>query len=232
MRIWLHELTGNEHGWIAWSLDLMGFATWSPERSSLLGKVPGKLQAHLNWLAGAGMPAPGGVEAGVLEIVEEVRGNEVLFEFDRQPSTPAEVSLCLQLIAQTRRELLDTVVSLPDAVLDWDPPYAQFAAWARWRTIRQILSHIALTEVGYYLPAIGYSGPDPEDLLANPWGQQLAISRRASDRFLQQLAAGADLLRLSEGEESWSVRKVLRRLVWHELLHLKSIRRIVAEYAA
>ncbi|HDL85688.1 MAG TPA: hypothetical protein ENH11_05100 [Candidatus Acetothermia bacterium] len=35
---------------------------------------------------------------------------------------------------------------------------------------------------------------------------------------------------INREEDIWSVRKVLRRLVWHELLHWKSIKRIVREY--
>jgi hypothetical protein len=34
------------------------------------------------------------------------------------------------------------------------------------------------------------------------------------------------------GQEAWSVRKALRRLVSRELLHAKSIARIVGEYRA
>ncbi|MEW6751956.1 MAG: hypothetical protein AB1505_13410 [Candidatus Latescibacterota bacterium] len=37
---------------------------------------------------------------------------------------------------------------------------------------------------------------------------------------------------MSRTQQVWSVRKVLRRLVWHELLHGKSIQRIAREYQA
>lgn len=138
---------------------------------------------------------------------------------------------CLDLLRCVRPELLATVEAMPETLLDWDPPYAAFASWARWRTIREVLARIALTEVGYYLPAVGYGGLDPRRLSGLPWREQLAISRDQTDAFLSERAGPEDLLRLTESDEGWTVRKVLRRLVWHELLHLKSIRRIGRDYS-
>ena len=49
MRVWLQEMTGNETGWMAWCLDVHGFATWSSSEAQVLGKVPNKLTEHLVW---------------------------------------------------------------------------------------------------------------------------------------------------------------------------------------
>lgn len=171
-------------------------------------------------------------QAAAQAIVQTVHGNEVLFDHDRHPATPAEIEHGLRLLGCSRADLLATVGPMTDALLDWDPPYRDFAAWARWRTVRQVLSHIAGTEIGYYLPWVGYEGPDVRDLLELPWQEQLRISRARTVRFLEGLSHdGEDRLRLRETDEGWSLRKVLRRLVWHELLHLKSIRRIARDHA-
>lgn len=232
MRIWLHELTGNERGWSAWSLEHLGFATWAPEREDVLQRAPGKLAEYGRWRAEHGLEpeAMVGVGAGrEVAVVEEIRGNEVAFDHDLYAAESSEIDLCLALIACTRQDLLAEVEGVDDGILDLDPPYRDFADWARWRTVRQILERIALTEVGYYLPSIGYSGPDPDSLRRLAWREQLELSRAETVSFLGRLAEEGDALRLSIGEEAWSVRKVLRRLVWHERLHLKSIRRILAE---
>lgn len=101
-----------------------------------------------------------------------------------------------------------------------------------WRTIRQILLHIALTEVGYYLPSVGWrAGLNPETLKSASWQQALELSRRETRRFLDELTMpGSDRARIIVDDETWSVRKVLRRLVWHERLHYKGILRIAREY--
>ena len=127
------------------------------------------------------------------------------------------------------RDRLATVKGLPESLLDWDPPYRRFASWAWWHTIRQILEHIALTEVHDYLPKIGFSGKTLPRLEAIDWQKQLSFSRRETEGFLAELTNHNDRARVSEANEVWSVRKVLRRLIWHELLHWKSIRRIVRD---
>lgn len=139
---------------------------------------------------------------------------------------------CSQLLEYTRCDLLHTLEPISDDVMDWDPPYRHFASYAWWRTIRQILQHIAVTEVGYYLPSVGWRvGFDPESLKGVDWRQQLGESRAETQRFLAELKSSSDQVRVKEGnDEVWSVRKVLRRLVWHERLHWKSIQRILRDY--
>ena len=52
-------------------------------------------------------------------------------------------------------------------------------------------------------------------------------------QFLTELQGEPDRARLSlAAGEAWSVRKVLRRLVRHELLHWKSIQRILSAYGS
>lgn len=249
--LWLQEMTGNESGWQAWDLRYLGFATWRPTRAEVLSRAPERLASHRAWLVGHGLDVPPGSAADgglatctepttqpdVVEpaapapsVVESVRGNEALFQHDREPAKLGEVELCMNLLRCTRADLLNVVTGLPDELLDWDPPYASFAAWARWRTVREVLTHVALTEVGYYLPAIGYAGPGARELAPLHWTEQLRLSRESTLAFLAELADADDRLRLAEGDESWSVRKVLRRLVWHELLHLKSVRRVMGAF--
>jgi hypothetical protein len=229
LRIWLHKWEGDEHGWNAWSLDQLGFATWAPSRNEVLARTPGKLDEYRQWVHRHGGEAP---EAGMGEItvVEEIHGNEVAFQADLTAVPPDEIWRCLELLDYSRRDIRSTVEALPDTLLDWDPPYRRFRKDARWRTIRQILEHIALTEAGYYMPHIGYSALEPSELVGAGWQQQLLVSRRETRRFLAGLARSSDRARVRDADEVWSVRKVLRRLVWHELLHWKSIKRVVHDY--
>lgn len=228
-RIWLHEAVGNESGFTAWCLDLPGFATWAPTEREVIARVPAKLDEHRAWLARHGLPVPAAGHA--VEVVERMRGDEVLFARDAEPCSIGELDRTVRLLAASREDLLATVRALPAAALDWDPPYRDFAGWASWRTVRAILAHVANTETGYYLPAIGYErrlAPAPP---GGDWEDFLPAHRKETLRFLDGLRATADRARVSRGVEAWSVRKVLRRLVRHELLHWKSIRRIGREHA-
>jgi hypothetical protein len=155
-----------------------------------------------------------------------------LFSPDHAPCAPDEIDLTLRLIAASRDDLVRAVEGLPEAALDWDPPYRAFLEWATWRTVREILAHVANCETHYYLPAIGHEPMVPPVSPQGDWRGALAEQRAETIAFLGGLKTAADRARVTfDGEEAWSVRKVLRRLVWHELLHWKSIRRIGRDFA-
>jgi hypothetical protein len=139
------------------------------------------------------------------------------------------------LLRASQAELLRELAGASDELLDWDPPYRRFAPWANWRSIRANLVHIANGETQYYLRTIGHTPGRPAAPAEESWEALLECTREEATRFLVGLKSALDLTRcatvnLGYGDEDWSVRKVLRRMVRHELMHLKSIRRIRAEY--
>jgi hypothetical protein len=228
IRVALHEHRGNETGWTAWCLDVLGFATWAPDRRGVLARIQAKLDEYHRWLTRHGMRAPG--VDGAVSVVEHVCGDEVMFQHDTGPCTVGELDSAVLLLSASREDLLAMVSSMQKAALDWDPPYRSFAEWATWRTVREILAHIANTETHYYLPTIGYK-PEFEPAASDgDWEEFLPRHRQETVRFLMELREAADRARVTRDKEEWSVRKVLRRLVWHELLHWKSISRIGREY--
>ena len=229
MRIWLHEMAGNETGWMAWCLDVHGLATWSSSEAEVLGKVPSKLVEHQSWLARHGLARP--EVGGHVRVVERVRGNEILFSWDYAPCAADEIDHTLRLLSASRGDLVQTVEGLPEGALDWDPPYRAFADWATWRSVRAILAHMANCETHYYLRAIGHKSALPPASPRGDWARFLAAHREEAVTFLRELATSSDRARVDFADGgAWSVRKVLRRLVWHELLHWKSIRRIGRDF--
>lgn len=148
-----------------------------------------------------------------------------------------DIDLAIRLLDRSRADLVAELEAAPAGVLDWDPPYRDFAPWADWRTIRANLAHIANSETHYYTRNIGHTPAHPPTDPHGDWRVFLPRSRRETVAFLEGLASSDDLCRLRTvdcgfGDEAWSVRKALRRLVSHELLHTKSIRRIVGDYRA
>jgi hypothetical protein len=229
VQVWLHRWTGSESGWSAWSLDLLGFATWAPSESQVLARVPLKLDEYLAWLDSHGLTRPK-VSPGV-EVVERISGDEVMFSADGLAVSPDLIDLTIRLLDASRCDLLNTLEQLPDAALDWSPPYRSFAPWATWRSVRQILAHIANTETHYYLGSIGCSPRVAAARDDGDWLAFLAEHRVEAVDLLRGIRDSGDRCRLTRREDGdWSVAKVLRRLVWHELLHLKSIRRIGHEF--
>lgn len=230
MRLWLHTGHDGDPGYEVWCLDLVGFATYAQSRDEVLARVERKLDEHLLWLTVHGLPAsrPG----SGLQVVEELAGDELLFAEDREPASVAEVDTTLTALEHTRADLVRELDELPDEVLDFDPPYERFAAWASWRTIRQIVAHVANAETHYYAQRAGMRATttrvNPED----DWRAYLPRSRAQTTMFLQALKASRDRARVTDAQEAWSVRKALRRMVRHELQHTRSVRRIIAAFDA
>lgn len=92
---------------------------------------------------------------GPATVVEQIEGDEQGFLRDRLPASDLEVALTLETLASQRRRTIRLFEGLPDAVLDRDDPVRQLPTWARWRTPRANLWHIADTESRYYLPSLG-----------------------------------------------------------------------------
>lgn len=235
LRVWLHEGHDAEPGCEAWALDVLGFATWAPTRAEVLAKLPAKLAEHARWRAKHALLVPD--VAGGIEVVATHEGNEPLFEPDRDPATPEEIDLAIALLGASRADLLDPLAGATDALLDWNPPYRRFASWADWRTIRANLVHVANGESHYYTRSIGYESSSPPAKAGDDWRVFLPRSRAEAVAFLRGVRSSGDRARVAAldhgfGLEHWSVRKALRRMVSHEILHAKSIRRIVGAYRA
>lgn len=236
LQVYLHKVLDEdgEAGYFAWIPSYLGFATWGETEGEVLGKVPDKLLEYVRFRERRGVSCRWSSELSELEVAGRISGNEILFDWDYQPVTPSLIDETIGLLHATRTELLGLVTALSDDALDWDPPYRRFPSWAKWRTIRQILVHIANVETHYYLPNIGIRPTvSPADSGA-PWRQTLLTHRNVTIEELQELKTADDQSRthILEDHGGWSVGKVLRRLVWHERLHAKSVGRIIGAYQA
>ena len=237
VQIWLHKAfdEDGDAGYHAWSFPHWGFATWAETESQVLEKVPSKLVEYWQFRQRHGLQQQDipSVEHVRVEVVERVRGNEILFSPDYQAVTPELIEETVALLNATRADLWEVIRNAPEQVFDWDPPYRRFPSWAHWRTIRQILAHIANTETHYYLPNIGIEVDIPPAAEEGDWRESLVSHREATVEALHGLKISRDLARVEFHDDgAWSVRKVLRRLVWHERLHIKNIRRIIGAYWA
>lgn len=234
LEVWLWLGHDGGPGVEARAPERLGFGTWAPCEAALLDKLPVKLAEYRDWRARHGAPLES-FEDG-FEVAGRVEGHEVLLPAEHEPATVAEIELTAKLLEATRRDLLAVLRRAPDGALDWDPPYAEFAEWADWRTIRANLAHVANSETHYYLRNVGYEPASPAADPQGDWQSFLPAARAHTVACLDDLARSADRARVRSvdagfGVEPWSVRKALGRLVGHEILHTKSIARIVATYA-
>jgi len=223
-----------EGHWIAWVLDLPGCFASAATPDEAVQHVPASIGAYAQWRSAHGRPmVPEGAreQAIALDLVEVshafsdgVNGDDyrvnAFFAADEPPLSTADVEHGLWLLSCTRQDLLDVldVLGVLARHSPTDPSLPDRAETAR-ASIQGILRHIATAERWYF----GLLGCEQEPLCDDP-RQALERGRTHSQRWLLDLA-GDGRIRVWR-RERWSVRKVLRRTLWHERDHTDQIRHL------
>ena len=181
-------------------------------------------------------------DRNALEVAEEVRNpgcpvkrgdTRALFAWDRDAPIPEEFERDLRWMAHHRRTLLTLVQNLPPDVLDQGDPEEKGKGIHDLRapSIRRILRHIAGAEY-WYLTRIPTQSQlpteEPRDVFA-----ALSAVRAAADPVVRELfaTAPAEVVEVPQTtwsgtfSEGWTLRKILRRALWHEAFHIEEIRR-------
>jgi len=210
---------GSDGTYLAWVDDLPGCAVRASSREEVLERLPAEIQSFLAWAGSEDVPAT--VE---IEIVEEVESaieaaedTEVLVRADRQALKRADWQTIAGLLDRSRAELLDLLEALAEDDLATMRNGSE-------RTIRAEIEHVAFVELMYAMWTFDLQSKQGlRDFLT--WTRQAA-----ADRMEALAAEGATSLTWAEWSgaprrEPWTARKAGRRLVWHELLHLRAIER-------
>jgi hypothetical protein len=182
----------------------------------VLERLPKAIRSFRAW-AGADDSAP--VEVDVVDEVESAieadEDTEVLVATDRQALTTAHWEQIDRLLGRSRNELLEALEALPEAQLGARREGSE-------RTIREEIEHIAFVEFMYAMWTFDLQSKDG-------LGEFLAWTRQIAQERLSALT-GSDAVTWAEWggaprPEPWTARKAARRLLWHELLHLRAIER-------
>jgi predicted RNase H-like HicB family nuclease len=236
---------------------LEGCYSRAPSLDEALGKAAGKIRAYLDWLADDGERVPREWRDGTLVPCETIHGDwpvnlgdgVALFNCDRGPLTDEEIARDLRWLAFSWRDFLDVRRGIPRGAWDFKPAGAL-------RSPRRIVMHTALVMV-WYVMKLRVPGEDPPFR----WPQGMSMWRDArevergdlSARRLTSLreACVYRLAHLRPAEkagrvtmhrpggwtgrtepEGWTARKVFRRFLWHEQLHMHTIRKLLDAYRA
>lgn len=229
MRYDVHLDLGDDGSCLAWIVDLPvpGCHTRGYGREDVLGRLPAEIDAYLDVVARhrPGFDPRPLRPSAVTVVAEYPRRRNVtscsrgLFLPEETAPTRAEIAERLAVLAATRRELLVTVRALPEAALDWPEPGRDPA----FHTIRAQLEHVAHVET-WYLQRL-WRGLPRLPRSTTVW-ERLDRTRGRVEAWLSGLP-DAELGRVDRYlGELWSVKKVLRRLAYHEWFHLRVIQRI------
>ena len=212
---------GSDGTYLAWVDDLPGCAVRANSREHALERLPAEIRSFLAW-SGSGDVATS-VEVEITEevasVIEADEDTEVLVRADRQALDRADWETVANLLGRTRAELVDLLEILAEDDLATTREGSE-------RTIRKEIEHIAFVELMY---AVWTFDLESTQGLRNflTWTRQVA-----ADRMDALATEGASSLTWADWSgaprrEPWTARKAARRLVWHELLHLRALQRFV-----
>jgi predicted RNase H-like HicB family nuclease len=209
---------GTDGAYLAWVNDLPGCAVRGRSREDVLERLPTAIGDFLAWTGAPDMPLP---EIRVVDEVESAieadEDTEVLVSSDRAPLTEQSWAETERWLARSRAELIGLLERLTDDELGTKRDGSA-------RTVREEIEHIAFVELMYAVWTFDRQSREGlSEFLA--WTRGIARERLSA---LARAGAG-DLTRADWGgaprPEPWTARKAARRLVWHELLHLRAIER-------
>lgn len=229
IRVWLEPgYDGGRFG--AWMLDWPGCFVWRRNRRAALAAVPQAVRSFSGWLAGHGERV-GLVDDGVACIVEEVAarvlddGYEInaTFAADHRPVTFDEFEGRVRWLAYARADL-GRAVDLVERRAAEEGPLGPIADGdRRSRSAQDVVRHIGRAEIwlaGRLDPRIRYAGPD----FGKDAHAFLDSTRAWAIETLRVIAAERpDATRIDGQGETWTLAKVLRRLIYHSIDHLAEL---------
>lgn len=215
--------------WMAWVLELPGCFARGESRQATVDSTPRAIADYFNWRDGYERVSEEAAGALEITVAEEYRNYETLdgywvnafFEYDRLPLSSGDLDDIRWLLSCTRSDLMATVRRLPAASLDREIPGERF------RSVYGILKHIATAE-RWYFDKLGLALPK-EALGTDIFGMLEAV-RRNTIMQLPRLA-NERTVREVHGEQ-WSARKIARRTLWHERVHIWHIQRLSGQLIA
>lgn len=207
---------------LLYAADLPGAYARGAGREETLQKMRQELPQFLQW-AGGELPPEELAPVIVQEKESTLRiadaDSDVLFESERLPLTPEEYAAQKALALRSAADFLALYRSISDPDQSALPPRETFYG-AVPRTAREMYEHTKNVNA-YYFREIGIAADNEGNILSCRERGFLLLERQP-DYLKNEVFLGSY-------EEEWSLRKVLRRFIWHDRIHAKAMARMAAK---
>ena len=203
---------------ILWAAEFPGAFARGASLSEALAKLPEDLK---DWSVWTGQSAPEEVEPVIVAQIEsglDVRDadSDALLDSERLPLAREEYERLRDMAIRSAEQFLRLYESVPDPDRSANPVRQTFYG-AVPRTAREMYGHTKNVNA-YYFGEIGVEADNEGDIVD---------CRR---RGFEALEKQPDFLKnpVFEGswDESWTLRKLLRRFIWHDRLHARALVRM------
>lgn len=207
----------NAGGYLIYAANFPGAFVRGATEAEALAKFPGELRAYLRWSTGR-VPAYDDPEIEIVQrklspLAVNLADSDVLFDAEREPLTPQEYEKLKLAVLRSARDVRRLFLSIPNPDISDRPKRVCFYG-AVPRTPREMYEHINQT-TAYYIGAFGISFENVPDLYTNRL-QALSELETLPDFLSGTVYTAPD-------GELWTVRKVLRRFLWHDRIHARAM---------
>ncbi len=209
----------NDRGYMLFAGNYPGAFMRGRTKEEALGKVPAEIRSYNAW---RGCTTP--QSEPMIAIVQESKTDldvadadgEVLFDSERTPLTESEYGSLRALVLKSAQDFRTLYASIPDKDLAARPARKTFYGDTP-LTANAMMAHTnSVTQ--YYAAQLGIRLEHVPDICEN--------RLHAMDR-IERLPGYLDsAVVLGDGGELWSLRKVLRRFIWHDRIHAKAMYRM------
>lgn len=208
----------NGKGFLGWLVEYPGAFVRGRTQGEASAKVQAELLAWSSWLD---LPLPRDAETSSglrrSELMIEDADTDILLDYDvRDYGSPEEFERDLSLVLVSARKVNDLFLGcghkdIADPAMDRETFYGKVHG-----TIRRQYEHIVGVQL-YYLRKLGTEADIGFDIIRG--------RKRTMEALRAQHETGGNRI-ISDGEESWTIRKAIRRLVWHDRIHARAMERM------
>ena len=215
--VWEH----NGSDTLLYSADFVGAYTRGEALETAAAKMQAEISAYLKW---GGKQADTDMEIAIVEekaseLTISDADSDVLFESEKVPLSTEEYRMLKTLAMKSARDFLTLYESIPDKNAAAAPERETFYGKVP-RTAYEMYEHTKNVNA-YYFSEIGVEADNAGTICACRERGFEALETKPD--FLQNAVTAG-----SYGED-WSLRKVLRRFIWHDRIHAKAMYRMAVK---
>ena len=215
--IWEHN--GNDS--LLYAGNLVGAFTRGETREVALSKMKDEVRAFLRW---KGEALSENIEA---EVVQEYESgldicdadSDVIFDEEKAVLTQEEYQYLKELALKSARDFYELYSAVPDKHASVLSNKITFLG-PRPRTAQEMYEHTKSVN-SYYFGEIGIEA-DSDGTILECRERGFALLEQ-QENFLQSTVV------IGSYDEAWSLRKVLRRFIWHDRIHAKAMYRMAVK---
>lgn len=212
--VWEHN--GNDT--ILYSDNFIGAFTRGENKDIALQKMTSEIKSYLKW---KGDSIPNSLET---EIIQEKNSNlnisdadsDVLFEEERKELSLSEYHQLKDIALKSAQDFLTLYESIPDKNKSCLPVRSTFYGQVP-RTAYEMYEHTKNVN-SYYFSEI--------DIETDNKGTIIECRKRGFELLEKKPDFLNNTVYMGSYDEEWSLRKVLRRFIWHDRIHAKAMYRM------